>query len=308
MRIRRLLTIVALVAIIGVLLGLTTGYVYRWRGQQYKEGAPAPGGPGTEPTPGIEPAPGPSVPDPNGPSRPPPGPDQPIPPQIDAGPPVPIVDHLASGTSGAAGAAGTGAASAGTVGSAKGPAKRIALTFDAGWVFDTTGDLLDVLDREGVRATFFLRAKWVEDHPDLARDIAARGHLVGDHSFSHQDMTRLAYDAREAELTRSEAVFQSVLGRKPTLFRPPYGAYDRVLLGELNRHGYRAAVMWTIDSLDWEEPGADKVEAKVLKNARDGAIVLMHVGSHDGLTALPAIIEGLRRDGYQFVRLDTVGR
>lgn len=301
MRTRRLLTIIALVAIIGVFLGLATGYVYRWRAPEDKKGAPAPGGPG----PGTEPAPsqpGPTGPDPNGPNRPPPGPDQPIPPQVTPGPPVPVIDQLAS----AAGGTGAGAASTGAAGSAKRATKSIALTFDAGWVYDTTGELLDILDREGVRATFFLRAKWVEDHPDLARAIAARGHLVGDHSFSHQDMTRLTPEAREAELTRSEAVFQSVLGRKPTLFRPPYGAYDRVLLGELNSHGYRAAVMWTIDSLDWEEPGADKVGAKVLKNARDGAIVLMHIGSHDGLKALPAIIEGLRRDGYQFVRLDAI--
>ncbi|MHB8926853.1 MAG: polysaccharide deacetylase family protein [Bacillota bacterium] len=296
MRTRRLLTILVLVAVIGVFLGLATGYVYRWRAPEDKKGAPAPGGPG------------PTAPDPNGPNRPPPGPDQPIPPQVNPGPPVPVIDQLAGAAGGTgAGGASTGAGSTGAAGSAKGATKSIALTFDAGWVYDTTGELLDILDREGVRATFFLRAKWVEDHPDLARAIAARGHLVGDHSFSHQDMTRLTLEAREAELTRSEAVFQSVLGRKPTLFRPPYGAYDRVLLGELNSHGYRAAVMWTIDSLDWEEPGADKVGAKVLKNARDGAIVLMHIGSHDGLKALPAIIEGLRRDGYRFVRLDAIG-
>ncbi|MHB0885077.1 MAG: polysaccharide deacetylase family protein [Bacillota bacterium] len=294
MRNRRLLTIIVLVTIIGVFLGLATGYVYRWRAHQLREGAPAPG---AEPAPGREPGSGPNGPDPNGPDRRPPGPDQPVPPQVDAGPPVPIVDHLAGAAEGAV-----------TTSDGKWLPKRIALTFDAGWVFDATQELLDVLDREGVRATFFLRAKWVEEHPALASAIATKGHVIGDHSYSHQDLTKLGWDAREAELTRSETVFQSVLGRKPTLFRPPYGAYDRVLLGELNKHGYRAAVMWTIDSLDWEEPGADKVEAKVLKNARDGAIVLMHIGSRDGLAALPAIIQGLRREGYQFVQLGAAGQ
>lgn len=317
MRSRHLLTTIALVTIIGIFVGIATGYALRWRAQQLKEGSPAPGAqsaPGTEPAPGDE-----SVPDsggagqspvgsdqsPAGPGQSPAKPEQPILPK-DAGPPVPIIDHLATGTSGSAGMGGT-AGMGGAASVDRWPVKRIALTFDAGWVYDTTEELLAILDREGVRATFFLRAKWVEDHPALACAIATYGHVIGDHSYSHQDMKKLGYDAREAELTRSEDVFQKVLGRRPTLFRPPYGAYDRVLLGELNKHGYKAAVMWTIDSLDWEEPGADKVEQKVLTKARDGAIVLMHIGSRDGLAALPAIIRGLRRDGYQFVQLDGVG-
>lgn len=206
------------------------------------------------------------------------------------GPAVPVIDHLADRL--------------GRTGDSAG--KEIALTFDAGWIYDSAPDLLRVLDEKAVKATFFLRARWVEDHPDLARDIAARGHLVEDHSYSHQDMTKLDPAAREAEFQHSAATFRRILGIEPDLFRPPYGAYDRELLSELGARGYRAAVMWTVDSLDWREPGPDQVAAKVLTSARDGAIVLMHVGSRDGVAALPSIIDTLRSTGYRFVRLDAM--
>lgn len=176
--------------------------------------------------------------------------------------------------------------------------KRVALTFDAGWEYTQTPALLAALDKLGVKATFFLRGAWIVDHPDLAKEIAARGHEIESHSYSHPDMTKLTDEQVKSELDRADQAFQTILNLKPEYFRPPYGAWNKHLLQLLAAHGVKASIMWTVDTIDWSNPGVDKIVAKAAQ-AKDGSIILMHLGGAQTAEALPQIVADLKARGLQ---------
>lgn len=179
--------------------------------------------------------------------------------------------------------------------------KRVALTFDAGWEWSNTVALLDLLSQRGVKATFFLRGGWVVDHPDLVKAIAGAGHVIESHSFTHPDMTKLSPEGARKELTETEDALIKTAGIKVTLFRPPYGAYNQEMLRALGERGYRAMVMWDVDSLDWTGLAKDKLTDRVLSGVKPGSIVLMHIGGANTVKALPAILDGLASRGLRTV-------
>lgn len=277
-----------------------------------------PGEPGDE-TPGDEEPTG-------GPSEPQPG-VEPTVPDADEPDEVPIIyvgQVLAiPGTGG--GSSGTSPSRVITKGTVSPGAKQIALTFDSGWEFAHTFILLDILDRYGIKATFFPRADWLEDHPALGREIIARGHTMGNHSRTHKDMTaaKLSAAAIRDEMRQSTEIIQRICGVRPYLFRPPYGAYDDQLLRILAEEGYPYTIMWSIDTIDWDAGNRRMVGGKetlvdedfivnrVLENTdsnKNNGIVLMHIGGdtagHLTVLALPRIIEGLRSQGYSFTTVD----
>ncbi len=189
--------------------------------------------------------------------------------------------------------------------------KPIALTFDSGWLFEQTIPLLNVLDQYGVTATFFPRAGWVADHPELAREIVRRGHTMGNHSLTHKHMpVQLDAAGMRYEMQESTRIIWEVTGIRPYLFRPPYGEYNQTLLQVLGEEGYPYTVMWTIDTHDWatemngQTVTADYIVNRVLNNADQNGIVLMHIGGPKTVEALPRIIEGLRAKGFTFNTLD----
>lgn len=188
--------------------------------------------------------------------------------------------------------------------------KQIALTFDAGWLYDQTPALLNILDDYRVKATFFLRGKWAEDHPDLVKDIFNRGHSVENHSLTHGHMNEMTDEEVLNEMTSSTKIIEEITGYKPYLFRPPFGEYNNSILKILAQQGYPYTVKWTVDSLDWaEEMNGIKITEqylidRVLSNASDKGIVLMHVGGYQTVNALPEIIEGLRDMGYNLVKVN----
>ncbi|SHI75013.1 polysaccharide deacetylase family protein [Parasporobacterium paucivorans] len=188
--------------------------------------------------------------------------------------------------------------------------KQIALTFDAGWLYDQTEPLLNVLDAYDVKSTFFLRGYWVSDHPQLAKEIAGRGHEIENHSLTHSHMTAMTDVQILNEMVQSTDIILSTTGIRPHLFRPPFGEYDARMLPILGAEGYDYTVMWTVDSHDWAEElnGVAITEAylinRVLSNATDNGIVLMHVGGYHTVEALPEIITGLKNAGYSLVTVN----
>lgn len=184
--------------------------------------------------------------------------------------------------------------------------KQIALTFDAGWEYETTIPLLNMLDQQGVKATFFLRALWVKDHPELAKEILKRGHSVQNHSLTHPHMKEMTEAEIRKEFTESTAIFKSVLGITPTLFRPPFGEYDAEVLKVAGEQGYRYTVMWSIDTIDWATTyngvTVDEkfITDRVLNKVTDKDIVLMHIAYMKTVNALPGMIRTLKDRGYTF--------
>ena len=184
--------------------------------------------------------------------------------------------------------------------------KQIALTFDAGWEFETTFPLLNMLDQHGVKATFFLRALWVKDHPELAKEILKRGHSIQNHSLTHPHMREMTEAEIRKEFTDSTAIFKNVLGITPTLFRPPFGEYNDTVLKVAGEQGYKYTVMWSIDTIDWATTyngvtiDAKYITDKVLDRATDKDIVLMHIAYMKTVDALPRMIQTLKDRGYTF--------
>ena len=188
--------------------------------------------------------------------------------------------------------------------------KQIALTFDSGWEYENTETLLNLLDEYGVKATFFTRGLWAKDHPDLAIEIVRRGHALENHSLTHGHMIEMTDEEVKSEISQTTDIISQTTGYSSSLFRPPYGEYDNRVLRILKEEGYPYTILWTVDSHDWAQElngvkiTKDYVVNRVLNNASNGGIILMHVGGYETVNALPEIITGLRSQGYDLVKVN----
>ncbi|GGV37452.1 deacetylase [Actinomadura cremea] len=178
-------------------------------------------------------------------------------------------------------------------------AKCVALTFDDGPV-PGTAELLDVLDANGVRATFFLVGEKAAEHPDLVRREYLAGHEIANHSYTHADLGAASETRVLSELQRTQDVIRNATGFTPVLLRPPYGSMSKTLTEEARRMGL-AQVLWSVDPQDWSDRDSGSVERRVVEGARPGGVVLMHDIHGSTVDAVPDIIERLREDGYVFV-------
>jgi peptidoglycan/xylan/chitin deacetylase (PgdA/CDA1 family) len=194
----------------------------------------------------------------------------------------------------------------------------VALTFDCGSNDAGVPAILSALQSSGVTGTFTITGVFAQTYPQLAREIAADGYDIADHTYNHMDLTKMSLADAQAEVTQGAQIIEAITGRNPQpLFRFPYGASNSQLVQVVNALGY-GSFMWTIDTLGWEGTtltptsaggqSVASVEAKALGALTPGEIILMHCGSApDGTTldadALPAVISGIQAKGYRFVTL-----
>ena len=178
--------------------------------------------------------------------------------------------------------------------------KQVAISFDAAWGNEQTEDLLRILDEHKVKATFFLVGDWVDKFPDDVVTIAQKGHDIGNHSNTHPHMPQLAAEEATAEITSCNDKIKALTGKSPTLFRPPYGDYNNMVVDSVKKLGMYC-VQWDVDSLDWKDPSPEQMTKTVLDKVQDGSIVLMHNGAKNTPAALPSIIEGIKDKGYEIV-------
>lgn len=175
----------------------------------------------------------------------------------------------------------------------------VALTFDDGPSREHTPRILDVLDREDARATFFVLGDRATKMPDLLVEIDEAGHEIGNHTWSHGSMRSMWASQIRDELTRTSDAVYAAIGRRPGLFRPPFGRYAPSALAVIGDLGMNV-VLWSVDGEDWDRE-ADAAAAVVVRNARPGDIVLLHDRTATTAQALPAIIGGLRARGFALV-------
>lgn len=178
----------------------------------------------------------------------------------------------------------------------------VALTFDDGPAAELTGGLLDTLAAEGAPAPFFVLGQSVNDHPDVARRIVDDGHEIANHTWSHRDLATLEEGAIIDEIETTNAAIEEATGVRPTYLRPPYGSYSEVVQGATDQ----PIVTWDVDSADWQSRDSGAVVEAVLGSASPGSIVLMHDIHASTVDAVPAIIDGLRAEGYTLVTVDTI--
>lgn len=178
--------------------------------------------------------------------------------------------------------------------------KKIAISFDCAWGTDHTDALLDVLERENVRATFFMVQFWAEKYPEYVRKIDGKGHEIGTHSATHSYMSKLSEEQIRQELASSSAAIEGVTGKKVELFRPPYGDYDDLLIDTAQSMGIYS-IQWDVDSLDWKDLSANQIAMRVIDRVQNGSIILCHNNGLHTAEALPVILDTLKNRGYEFV-------
>lgn len=180
---------------------------------------------------------------------------------------------------------------------------KVAISFDAAWGSDKTLDILDTLDKFSVKATFFLVGFWVDEYPELVKEIHARGHLIGNHSTNHPHFNKLSAEEMQLEVTTTAEKITNLTGEEVKFFRAPFGEYNDTLINYLDNSGIKC-IQWTVDTLDWKGIQGKEIADRVLKNAKSGSIILCHNNSDHILDALPVILLGLQNKGLSFVRMD----
>ncbi len=154
---------------------------------------------------------------------------------------------------------------------------RVYLTFDDGPSPETTPFLLEMLEKEGVTASFFLIGKEAEKYPEMVEAIHKSGHSIGNHSYSHLYMPRLNNKELELEIERTNTIIKEITGEQPKIFRPPYGLMCKRTAQVLSDNSMHP-VYWTQAPEDWAAPGAQRVIRRVLLKLRPGSLIVLHEG------------------------------
>ena len=178
--------------------------------------------------------------------------------------------------------------------------KLVSISFDAAWGNEDTQDLIDILDRFQVKATFFVVGDWVDKYPESVKALHDAGHEVMNHSNSHAHMSQLSSEAIVADVEACNDKIEAVTGVRPTLIRPPYGEYDNNVITSIRSIGMEP-IQWDVDSLDWKDLPAGEITERVVSRVQPGSIVLFHNAALHTPEALPAILETLLQEGYTFV-------
>lgn len=187
-----------------------------------------------------------------------------------------------------------------------GPGRRIALTFDDGPDPLYTPQVLRILAQYDVQATFCVIGENAVEYPQLLHDIANGGHAVANHSWTHPQLTKVRPAAARSELTRTSELIEKVLGAPPEWARAPYGDWNPATLGICAELGMEP-LGWSLDTNDWARPGTKSITGSVLRDVKDGAIVLCHDGGGNRsqtVAALRYYLPRLLDSGYIPVRPD----
>lgn len=178
----------------------------------------------------------------------------------------------------------------------------VSISFDCAWGVEHTDDILDALDKFGVKCTFFAVEFWVRKYPEYCKKIIERGHEIGTHSKTHPKMSTLSREKIVEELTSSKSAIEEITGRKVILFRPPFGDYDDGVISMATSLGLYS-VQWDVDSLDWKDLSARDIAARVLSKTKSGSIILCHNNGLHTAESLPLIFGPLIAQGKKFVKI-----
>lgn len=181
--------------------------------------------------------------------------------------------------------------------------QTVALSFDAAWGADKTRQIMDLLERYNMKATFFLVGFWIDKYPELTKEIDERGFLVGNHSTNHLHMSGLSEQDIKREVETTNQKIKDATGKNTIFFRAPFGEYNnRVLTGIEDMK--MLCIQWDVDSIDWKGLSGAQMAERVLSRTKAGSIILCHNNSDHILDALPLILNGLKNKGLTSVRMD----
>jgi len=185
--------------------------------------------------------------------------------------------------------------------------KTLYLTFDAGYENGHTPKILDTLKENNVPAAFFLVGSYLNSNPELIKRMVDEGHIVGNHSMTHADMSKKSSDQFSSELRKFEEIFNSVAGSEaPKYYRPPEGVFDEDNLVTASEMGYKT-VLWSITYVDWDtkkQPSREYAFEKLMPRLHPGGIIMLHSTSSTNASILHDFIAECHKLGYTFKSLD----
>lgn len=183
--------------------------------------------------------------------------------------------------------------------------KMVSVSFDAAWGNEDTEQLIDILGRYNVKATFFVVGDWAEKYPESVKALHDAGHEVMNHSNHHDHLSQLSAEEIAADVNACNDKIEEITGVRPTLIRPPYGEYDDKVISAIRGLGMEP-IQWDVDSLDWKDLSAPEITERVTSKVGPGSIVLFHNAALHTPEALPGIIEALLQQGYTFVPISEI--
>ncbi len=177
----------------------------------------------------------------------------------------------------------------------------VALTFDISWGDIRAEPILKILEEKGIKATFFLSSPWSQSHPEMVQRIQDLGFEIGSHGHIHKNYSTFSDEEIRTQIRKADNILSELTGTKPNLIRMPNGDFDKRVLRVADSLGY-TVIQWQTDSLDWMNPGVDKIINRVVTKVIPGDIILMHASDSCKQTheALPTIIDQLIAKGYEF--------
>ena len=184
--------------------------------------------------------------------------------------------------------------------------KQIALTFNCAWGDETTDEILDILRENGIKCTFFIVCEFAEKYPESVRKIYNAGHEIANHSMHHTDPVTQQFSEIAADIDECNTLLKSITGvNEIKLYRAPSGSYDNKTLEAAESLGM-LCIQWDVDSIDWKNPSADTIVSRVCNKAKNGSVVLFHLGKENTLEALSEVINTLSKQGYSLVKVSDI--
>lgn len=176
--------------------------------------------------------------------------------------------------------------------------KMVAITLDDGPHGSNTQKILDILDAHSARATFFMLGQNVVNNEGVVKDVYSRGNEIGIHTWSHPQLTNLSESSIKSQIEQTSDAIYNVTGYRPTLVRPPYGSFNKVVKDTLKDY---SLILWNIDSLDWKSRDENQIVPLVMNDIQDGDIILLHDIHSTTVPAVDKIVSELDKQGYQMV-------
>lgn len=181
---------------------------------------------------------------------------------------------------------------------------KVAFACNVFWGEEYLPEMLATLDKNNIKITFFIGGSWARRFPEHLKQIAAKGHEIGNHSYSHPHPNAIGKQKNKEQIQQTEQLIKELTGYKTTLYAPPYGEYNDIVLEAAAELGYKT-ILWSIDTIDWQRPAPAVIHNRVMKKLHNGAIILMHPTAPT-VQALPGLIAAIRERGYTITTVSDI--
>lgn len=181
--------------------------------------------------------------------------------------------------------------------------KQVAITFDAAWGADDTDELISIFDKYDSKATFFVLGQWVDKYPEQVKKLSNAGHYIASHSNTHDSLSKMSTEQMRDQLLTCNKKIKKVTGKDNKLVRAPSGDYSTKVV-EVTNSMDMFLIQWNVDSLDYRGLSEDEIYTRVVKNIKNGDIILFHNDVKNTPKVLPRILKELKSQGYEMVTVD----